>query len=140
MPITTRHVKWTLLSPCLFKRGWLPGWIADDRVMLPRETLVREVGEKRADFKKRQAANVGIEAKLIAARIGKPVVFSGWNLSEGGPKANQTAVPAGSSYVFECASVDEARVLARQLNYPLRHSDEHGEKGFGIGVCSSVSI
>ena len=49
-------------------------------------------------------------------------------------------VPAGSAYVFECASVEQARILARLLSAPNPRSDAFGEKGLGLGLCSSVEV
>lgn len=140
--ISSEYVRWTLISPALFTQGWKPGWLSEDgRVMLPRKTVERQDGESRSDWKRRQAqAGIGFEAKLIAARIGKPLVFSGWNVQAGGPKATQMAVPAGASYVFQCSSISEAKALAAVLQAPIRRSDYFGEKGYGIGFCSSVQV
>ena len=57
------------------------------------------------------------------------------------------AVPAGSVYYFECESEEDSRKLVKALNW---HGDEPkgtritnrrssilGEKGYGVGVCSS---
>lgn len=137
--VSTCHLRWTLLTPALFCSGWKPGWVADDgKVMLPRKTIKRIPGERREDWKKRQNAETGFDAKLIAARIGKPVAFSGWDEQTKAPKPTVLAVPAGSSYVFRCASIEEAKALANVLNAPNRRSDLNGEKGFGIGLCSSI--
>jgi CRISPR/Cas system CMR-associated protein Cmr3 (group 5 of RAMP superfamily) len=76
-------------------------------------------------------------ADLIAARVGKPIAFSGWDL-QSGPKPTQLAVPAGSCYVFDCKTPESARALAKLLDPPNRRSSLFGEKGFGLGVCSSI--
>jgi len=47
-------------------------------------------------------------------------------------------VPSGSCYVFECGTVDEARALAAALAPDRPRSTIFGEKGFGIGICSSL--
>lgn len=123
-------VRWTLLTPAVFANGWLPGWCKDSR--------------KIPDDQKSPLGTVMLKgnfhAKLIAARIGKPTVFSGWDLQSNAPKPTTLAVPAGSSYVFQCESTDEAKALATVLDYPNRRSDLYGEKGFGIGICSNISI
>ena len=137
----TSYLRWTLLTPALFNAGWKPGWIAEDgKVLLPRKSVERLPGERREEWKKRQNAATGFDAKLIAARIGKPVAFSGWDEQAKAPKPTVLAVPAGSSYVFRCASIDEAKALASVLNAPNRRSDLNGEKGFGIGLCSSIQV
>ncbi len=140
--IKSIYLKWTLITPAIFKKGWLPGWLNDDgKVMLPRERVERLPGERRDDWKRRQNASGGFQtAKLIAARVGKPVAFSGWNLQSKQPKPTMLAVPAGSSYVFECSSIDEAKALAVILSCPNSRSDVFGEKGYGMGVCSSISL
>lgn len=154
--ITTWYLRWTLLTPAVFRGGWLPGWIraADGRVMLPKSRVDRGPGESRTAWKARQnAAGSFAGATLIAARVGKAVAFSGWDERAfkkpdmpdpqkwiGAPKPTMLAVPAGSSYVFKCQDVDEAKALAQVLDYPNRRSDFFGEKGFGVGVSSSITV
>ncbi len=132
--------------------GWLPAWCLrtdservyrDDigKVMLSRPVEPRRAGESRQDWKARQKAAGTIGAKLVAARVDKPLAFSGWNLATdrapGGPKPTMLAVPAGSCYVFECDTPDDAVALAAALDGVPR-SDLLGSNGFGIGVCSYV--
>jgi CRISPR type III-B/RAMP module-associated protein Cmr3 len=137
--ITTPLLRWTLLSPALFNAGWRPDWVAPDgRVMLPNAE--RTPGMSRADWKA-LASNTGgfPTARLIAARVGKPLAFSGWDLQTG-PKPTVLAVPAGSCYVFDCGTPEEAKALAAALSWPRPRSTMHGEKGFGLGVCSSIIL
>ncbi len=134
--IKTPRLRWTLLSPAVFNAGWLPDWVGvDGRVMLPK--AVRAPGMSRAQWKALAAKSDGFSAKLVAARIGKPLAFSGWDLKTG-PKPTQLAVPAGSCYVFDCGTVEEARALAAALSPDRPRSTHFGEKGFGIGLCSSL--
>ena len=123
--IKTPLLRWTLLSPAVFNAGWLPGWCRDSRKV--PEAQQAPLGSVMLP---------GGAARLIAARIGKPLAFSGWDLKTG-PKPTQLAVPAGSSYVFACDTVEAARALATRLHGRPR-SDRFGEKGFGIGLCSSL--
>ncbi len=124
--IATSRLRWTLITPAVFNAGWMPGWCRDSRKLpAPQLTPLGTV------------MLPGAEARLIAARVGKPLAFSGWDLQDGGPKPNQLAVPAGSSYVFDCGAVESARALAGLLHGSPR-SDKYGEKGFGIGLCSSL--
>lgn len=163
----TKFVRWTLLTPAVFQAGkepdpkpgeparkqegpvlgWLPAWCMrtdvdrvyrDDigKVMLARPVEARPPGESRQDWKARQKAAGTIGAKLVAARIDKPLAFSGWDQTFG-PKPTMLAVPAGSCYVFECDSEDDAKALAKVLDGVPR-SDLLGSNGFGIGVCSYV--
>ena len=123
--VTTPYLRWTLVTPALFAGGWLPGWCKDTKGNAPLGTVMFR------DY---------TFARLIAARIGKPLAFSGWDLQQGLPKPTVMAVPAGSSYVFDCGSVENARKLAERFGYPRTPSDHFGEKGFGLGLCSSVQI
>ncbi len=129
--ISTRYLRWTLLTPAVFRNGWLPDWCMDSRKDIA-ESAKAKIGTvmlKEGQF-----------AKLIAARIGKPSGFSGWDLQTGGPKPTQLAVPAGACYVFDCQTPENAEQLAKLLNPPNRRSSVFGEKGFGIGICSSIAI
>ena len=141
------QVRWTLLTPLVSTTGWLPSWILAEngKVMLkPLESrLERHQGESREEWRKRCQENCPeINARLIAARIGKSVAFSGWDLqagpkeSAGAPKRTFLAVPAGSCYVFECDSQEDVKNLWKALDCK-RLSSIYGEKGFGLGVCSS---
>lgn len=141
----TRFVRWTLLAPALFAKGWYPNWLEETadgtrtgKVMLPMEEVLRRPGESRADYR----ARMNVErrpfetARLIAACVGKAVAFSGYD-SQDREKPTELAVPAGSSYVFACETVEEAKKLAAALH--LKARSDLGEKGFGLGVCSYVS-
>ena len=98
---------------------------------------------------------------LVAARIPKPIVLTGWTgrrhllahekNSDGtdltpGPRRTLLAVPAGAVYYFQADSEDDARALADALNWhgtgdnqtiANRRSTLMGEKGFGLGVCGT---
>jgi CRISPR type III-B/RAMP module-associated protein Cmr3 len=154
-------LRWTLLSPAVFPEisansakdikhhpgGWLPSWVDSEirQVMLPRKDVDREEGESRDAWRKRVKESARFSAKLVAARVGKPLAFSGWDLQTG-PKPTYLAVPSGSSYVFECADLDEAKDLSNALSWNSGTGDEIrnrrstllGEKGFGLGVCSTL--
>lgn len=147
-------LRWTLLSPMIAINGWCPGWIdsADGSVKLKEQAnkLPRLPHESREAWRKRcNADSAFIKARLIAARIGKPVCFSGWDLTHedsptGVPKATQVAVPAGAAYYFECEDDAAFRQLWNALNANardsiIRRSDLYGEKGFGLGICSSMN-
>jgi CRISPR-associated protein Cmr3 len=156
-------LRWTLLSPAVFPAieataadkggvaehpgGWLPNWVdaASGRVGLPREPVERRPGEPRDEWRKRLAQAPRCGARLVAARVGKPAAFSGWDLRKG-PKPTRLAVPAGSAYVFRCADRAETEALARSLAWNggagrtvrNRRSTIFGEKGYGLGVCSII--
>ena len=139
--IHSQYLRWTLLTPALFKSGWLPGWIENEgQVMLKvGADKKRQEGESRLAWRERIKQMPSAKGTLIAACIGKPEACSGWNQQAGGPKPTFLAVPAGSCYVFDCGTKEDAMRLSKELNLkPL--SDQLGEKGFGIGICSSTTI
>ena len=146
----SRFVRWTLLTPALFAVGWYPNWLertvdADDsnkpkftgKVMIPMDKVLRRPGELRAAYRARmnEECRPFQTARLVAACIGKAIAFSGYD-SLDREKPTELAVPAGSSYVFECDTEDEASKLIDALN--LKPMSDLGEKGFGFGVCSYV--
>ena len=167
----TRFVRWTLLTPAIFQAGkepnpkqgealrkqegpvygWFPAWCMrtdaqgvhrDEigKVMLAR-SVKRNDGESRQAWKARQQTAGTIGAKLVAARIDKPIAFSGWELPTattlGGPKPTMLAVPAGSCYIFECDTTDDAKALVDALE-GIPRSDILGSNGFGVGACSFI--
>ncbi|NLE66469.1 MAG: hypothetical protein GX608_03515 [Lentisphaerae bacterium] len=159
-----RFVKWALLSPAVFPAtpadpargiaaypgGWLPNWIEAEtgQVMLPQPDLdlQRQPGERREAWRRRVARRPRCSGRLAAARIGKPLAFSGWDVQDGAPKPTFLAVPAGSVYLFECPEPADAAALAAALSWNggsgselgNRRSTLFGEKGFGLGVCSGL--
>jgi CRISPR-associated protein Cmr3 len=156
-------VKWVLLAPAVFPAipanpekgvpchpgGWLPTWVdpGTGQVLLPRRAPERQGGESRVAWRRRIAAAPPFAARLVAARVGKPLPFSGWDLRKGSPKPTLLAIPAGSVYVFRCGDIEERDALMRALQWnggeggePCnRRSGVHGEKGFGIGICTTCN-
>ncbi|MBR4673005.1 MAG: hypothetical protein IKP00_00935 [Victivallales bacterium] len=135
----TRRLKWILLAPALFSAGWRPGFVdATGKVRLKQDTIPR--GKLPRDEWRRQMRQASeINAKLVAARIPKHKVVSGWKLNgstTGQPKASRRLVPAGSVFYFECDDDSNAKMLATVLHGRM-HSDECGEQGFGFGVCGN---
>ena len=145
---SSRFVRWTLLTPALFAAGWYPNWLertVDEsdssrikltgKVMIPMDKVLRRPGELRAAYRARmkEECRPFQTAHLVAACIGKAIAFSGYD-SLDREKPTELAVPAGSSYVFECDTPDEAAKLIEALN--LKPMSDLGEKGFGFGVCS----
>ncbi len=132
----TRWLRWTLLTPALFMKGWLPNWLdGAGRVMLPFEAVERRVGETREAWRRRARTEWKPfpTARLAAARIDTPIAFSGWDALTHA-KPTELAVPAGSAYLFRCDTAEEAARLAELLH--LRTRSDLGEKGFGLGVCA----
>jgi hypothetical protein len=161
-------VKWVLLTPAIYPAlegtnrpsgknhpgGWLPNWIEPDSraVCLPSGDTSRQPGDPREKWRQRIKSMPPVKAKLVAALVGRSIPVTGWALahdeagrSEGGAKATQLAVPAGSIYYFEADTESEAEALAALLNWHgqnqyhtiiNRRSTLLGEKGFGLGVCA----
>lgn len=179
--IDGHHVKWLLLTPAVFPGqtareirrpdggttnvnahpgGWLPNWIdpATGRVLLKSGDNRRKPRESRAEWRARVRDEKPLDCKLVAARIPKLLVLSGWSerlhlrddLSETdaarkkkGARPTLLAVPAGAIYYFEGK---DASQLADALAWHgadganadrihNRRSTLMGEKGFGLGVC-----
>jgi hypothetical protein len=172
----TTHIKWLLLSPAIWPAipegkaangttrqqhpgGWLPNWICPEtgQVLLKAGDIERRQGESRADWRKRVRALGNVAARLVAARIPKPIVVTGWTEAlhlkdtpwqrQHGPRPTLLAVPAGAVYYFEADTPEAAAQLAAALNWHgndtksatirNRRSTLLGEKGYGLGVCGT---
>lgn len=142
---TGKLIKWVLLTPALFDAGWRPDWVGEDggvqllarldRSDFPTRKAWREAMKARQD-------DLRIGARLVAARVPKPVVASGWKLAKeadhagGKAKPTRLLVPAGSVYYFECDDADQAASLVRELHLQVK-SQRLGNQGFGLGVCGT---
>jgi hypothetical protein len=189
-PITGERVKWLLLSPAVFPAikaepakgitahpgGWLPNWVAplDDFLasrgdapepvnagqVLLKADPPRGPGESREAWRKRVRSAPFLDCHLVAARIPKPIVLTGWTERlhlaahekagngeslKHGPRPTLLAVPAGAVYYFEGRDAPRlGEALAwhgtRRENISTinnRRSTLMGEKGFGLGVCGT---
>jgi CRISPR type III-B/RAMP module-associated protein Cmr3 len=115
-------LKWVLATPAVFTGGSLPGWCIDTSSRnRPRGEVCLKLDEGRA--------------RLVAACLGKPVAFAGWDTVENRSKPTRLAVPAGSAYHFLCENAATAAALADKLHWQPR-SDQYGEKGCGYGLVS----
>jgi len=135
--------------------GCLPTWVCPDTGKVLLETVSDDERKRRRKLNaegKGYPSNPNIPASLVAAITGKPIPVTGYALDNGlddrppGPKPTLLAVPAGSVYYFKCDSSEAAEKLAAALNWhgdtpgtaiKNRRSTLMGEKGFGLGVCSS---
>ena len=146
--ISGRLVKWVLLTPVAWNTGWLPEFVDSETGAVklrtePAQKPERLPGEKREEYRRRiSSARESINAKLIAAKVGKPLAISGWKQNgsgSGSPRATRLYVPAGSVYYFEAEDNDAALKLAKTLHgKPL--SGFGGTAGYGVGVCGNFSI
>lgn len=180
-PVAGERVKWVLLSPAVFPGinrteqkpnaiphcgGWIPTWIADHpftdaegirvepgRVLLRKGDTQRGKSEAREPWRDRIRKLPYFDCYLVAARIPKPLVITGWTerlhlrdepdelRKEKSARPTLLAVPAGAVYYFEGP---DAPLLAYALSWhgngqgteiQNRRSTLMGEKGFGLGVC-----
>lgn len=141
--ITGRLVKWVLLSPAGYQRGYLPNFVSESgQVMLtvPNGPLPdRRRFRSRDDYRKAcRAASRPLSARLVAAVIPKHLSYSGWNLEFNRPERTLNLVPPGSVYYFESANDDDGRILAEVLGR-TRSSEFFGSQGFGLGICTSFN-
>ena len=81
----TNGLTLTLLTPALFEKGWLPGW-------LDSQTLTGTL------------PHTNLKVKLRATAIDRWLPVSGWDLQQHVPKAMRKAVAAGAVYWFEIQS------------------------------------
>ena len=149
--------------------GWLPNWVAEQTTALEGESI--EAGDvllragPGVEKSRRKGGQPGarIKARLVAAIVPKPIVVTGYALSNEdlaendrpGAKPTHLAVPAGAVYYFEAETAVgpdpalHAKNLAATLNWhgavppqqpanaiKNRRSTIMGEKGFGLGVCA----
>jgi CRISPR-associated protein Cmr3 len=94
-----------LLTPALFRQGWRPGDFALDG------------------------------AELVAARVDRPEVISGWDYAKAGPKPVRRAAPAGSVYWVRLnAGINaESWIKSRWLQ---SISDDDQDRRDGFGLCA----
>jgi len=155
--IEKERVKFVLLTPAIYGPinehlgGWRPHWIdTNNNVKLldgPGKEKVKRL-KKRGIFVQEGRP---INAKLVAARVDKPVIITGYASGGSvgdlkGVKVAMLGVPAGSVYYFEADTPDDAKRLANVLNWYGADENSNeivntrtmflGEKGFGVGVCA----
>lgn len=104
-----------LVTPAIFKKGWLPEWI--------NENLS---GEKD-----------GIKLKLIACSIGKFTRIGGWDMYNDEPKVMYKAVPAGAVYYFKILNDASAEKIKETFHFK-NISDVNPEEGFGLSLVGEV--
>jgi CRISPR type III-B/RAMP module-associated protein Cmr3 len=186
--ISGNRMKWLLLSPAVFPAiaptekkpdaiphagGWIPNWVADHdstdtegraiksgQVLLRKGASERDADENRQDWRERIRKFDYFNCHLVAARIPKPLVVSGWSerlhlkddpseinglLKKKGARPTLLAVPAGAVYYFQGEDAPQlAETLAwhgaQGINADQIHNRRStllGEKGFGLGVCGT---
>jgi hypothetical protein len=96
------RIRWILTTPGRFARGYLPDFVdPDGRAVFP---------------------GTGVTLRLVAAAVGRPLAYSGWELrpardparrerAGGAPRATRLLAPPGSVYFFEAACAADARAV-----------------------------
>lgn len=140
---SSKRIKWVTLTPSVFSKGWLPGWVnvEDGSISAPEVSrLARQPGQSRKvwrdSFEKKT-----MPGRLVAASVPKPLAYSGWRVHGGkdggtGVRPTRLCVPAGAVYYFEIPEGESAEPLINLLNGRCK-SDIGAEKGFGLGVCGN---
>jgi len=105
-----------LATPAIFKKGWIPDWIDENKLE----------GEKE-----------GIKLKLIACAIGKFLRIGGWDMANNKPKTMYKAVPAGSVYYFKVLNGADSEKIKNVFHFK-NISDINPEEGFGLSLVGVV--
>ena len=110
----TNGLTLTLLTPALFEKGWLPGW-------LDSQTLTGTL------------PHTNLQVKLRATAIDRWLPVSGWDLQQHAPKAMRKAVAAGAVYWFEIQSGNTVELAQAQWQ-AFSDNGQDCRDGFGIGL------
>lgn len=78
------RLRLVLVTPGIFERGWLPGWLDKSLTGEPPSAP-------------------GLRLKLVSAAVGRRLAISGWRMRSGrdGQRPTRYAAPPGSVYFFE---------------------------------------
>jgi len=115
-----KFFKLYLATPAIFTKGWLPDF-------LEQSTLKGKVD--------------GVQVRLVAAAVGKPMYIGGWDLAHNVPRELYPAVPPGSVYLFEILEGGAEKVkeifhgktkLQELGNQGERYLRELAKIGFGL--------
>lgn len=112
--LTDNKFKLYLVTPAIFKNGWLPFGIDKD-------TLKGSIN--------------GVGVELLTTAIGKPISIGGWDMKRGCPKTMRKAVPVGSVYYFELTDGNVKDLIKINGN---SISDYNENEGFGIAYVGAV--
>ena len=111
--ITNNRFKVILMTPAIFKNGWLPKDVDEEKFILENEKF---------------------KLKLVAASVGKYSLIGGYDLAKNEPKPMLKAVPAGSTYFFEILRGDTKDIIEY---FQLKSiSDKMKDEGYGISFVS----
>lgn len=118
------YFKLYLATPAVFKNGWLPDF-------LDQQSLQGEVN--------------GLELRLVAAAVGKPLPIGSWDLALNRPRKLYFAVPPGSVYFLKLEAGELSRVTevfhgatALQSVATDGWLKELGKIGFGLTLVGAA--
>jgi CRISPR-associated protein Cmr3 len=103
-------VRVMLLTPGIFKEGWKPSFLLEERA--------------------------GIRPTLKAARVDRPETLSGWDYEHQKTKGTRRAVTAGAVYWLDLGGTEEQRKVWLQELWmkPVSDDEQDRRDGFGLAV------
>lgn len=107
----------SFLTPAIFAKGYLPGWIDP-------QTL------------EGQLPHSNVKVKLESAAIDRWLPVSGWDSIVWKPKAARKAVGAGSVYWFKLISELDEKTLKQLWGQALADHPQDQNDGFGVALVS----
>lgn len=116
-PLGQQLVRLMLASPGLFRTGWVPEWLAQDRTGIPPHT-----GGKK------------VRLQLVSACVDRWRPVSGWNLQTNQPKATQRVVPSGAVYFFNVLEGDVTALAESWLKPTYWDDSQPARDGFGLAL------
>ncbi|ADU92822.1 type III-B CRISPR module-associated protein Cmr3 [Geobacillus sp. Y412MC52] len=111
----TKMAKIIFLSPAIFANGSRPAAMEGDRWTWPNGAVVT----------------------WLAAAIGRPELYGGWDIVRHRPKPRKWMIPAGSVIYVKIERDDDLRLVFSALD-GIHLTDEGAEEGFGFAVLASV--
>jgi CRISPR-associated protein Cmr3 len=115
--LSSNRFKLYLLTPAIFKKGWLPDFI--------------NINSLEGEYE-------GVKLKLIASASGKPKFIGGWDIKENSSKPMYKAVPAGSVYYFEFSGNEGDKKKIREYFSYNSISDFYQNEGYGITLVGDI--
>jgi CRISPR-associated protein Cmr3 len=109
----TNIAKIILLAPAIWENGSRPGSFDGEHIKLPN----------------------GLKVELLAAAIGRPELYGGWDIANHRPKPRKPMVPAGSVLYVKVQEGQVTELLSLANGFHL--TDEGAHEGFGFAVIAS---
>ncbi|MBX5436871.1 MAG: CRISPR-associated protein Cmr3 [Alicyclobacillaceae bacterium] len=114
-PARSSGLRMVLVTPGIFRRGWLPGWLDEQR----SEGVI---------------PGTDVRVRLVSAVVDRWRSVSGWDLLRRRPKPMRKTVPAGGVYFFEVLDWGSSTWADLWLN-PVADDEQDRRDGFGVTVC-----